>query len=138
MYQTKSRDTKVAPTDIQTGLGTYHNYHKLKVFQMTNSNAEPDVLINMLNQAKEYVEEKRYDPPSVHIWLAFTTLIKFSNNYPKGLLVVEKDFEDKLLKAITEIQGIIGTPIAVLILDDGKFHGVDVKIWDLAHRITTD
>ena len=89
LYQTKSRDTKVAPTDIQTGLGTYHNYHKMKVCQMTDAKAEPDVLINMLSQAREYVEEKRYDPPSVHIWLAFTTLIKFSNNSSKGLLVVE-------------------------------------------------
>ena len=29
LYQTKPRDTKAASTDIQTGLGTYHNYHKL-------------------------------------------------------------------------------------------------------------
>ena len=95
------------------------------------------MLINMLDQAREYINERRYNPPSVHIWLAFTTLIKFSNNYSKGLLVVEKNFEDRLVKAITDIQGIIGTPIAALILDDGKFHGVDVKIWDLAHRIAT-
>ena len=89
----------------------------------------------MISQAKAYIEEKQYDPPSVHIWLAFTSLIKFSNNYSKGIVVVENDFEDRWIKAITEIQEIIGTPIAVLILDDGNFHGVDVKIWDLAHRV---
>ena len=135
LYHTKPRDTKAATTDMQTGLGTHRNYHKLKVFQMTHAQSEPEVLIRMLDQARDYTNERRLDPPSVHIWLAFTSLIKFSGNYSKGILVVEKDFENRLIKAITDIQGIIGTPIAVLILDNGKFHGADVKIWDLARRV---
>ena len=63
---------------------------------MTDAKSEPEVLINMLDQAREYINERRYDPPSVHIWLAFTTLIKFSNNYSKGLPVVEKDPEPRI------------------------------------------